>query len=115
MVFSVSDVCIQHGQLLWCFQHQTYVYSMISYYGVFSIRRMYDCVQQVQLLSLAMAKPLGGHRNARRPSVHACVRASVRPSVHMHVCMYACMASVRPCICRYVCMYVLLLLLLLFI
>ena len=47
MVFSVSDVCIkhyhllwcfqyqiytciQHDQLLWCFQHQTYVYSMIS-------------------------------------------------------------------------------------
>ena len=85
MVFSVSDVCIQHGQLLWCFQHQTYVYSMISYYGVFSIRRMYDCVQQVQLLSLAMAKPLGEHRNARRPSVRACVRASVRPSVRPSV------------------------------
>ena len=41
MVFSVSDVYIQHDQLLWCFQYQTYIYSMISYYGVFSIRRMY--------------------------------------------------------------------------
>ena len=41
MVLSVSDVCIQHDQLLWCFQYQTYVYSQIGYYGVFGIRRMY--------------------------------------------------------------------------
>ena len=95
MVFSVSDVCIQHDKLLWCFQYQTYVYSMISYYGVFSIRRMYtawsvimvysvsdihDCVQHVQLLSPAMAKPLGEPRHARRPSVRPSVRACVRMS-----------------------------------
>ena len=79
MVFSVLDVCIQHDQLLWCFQYQTYVYSMVSYYGVFIIRPIHDCVQQVQLLSPAMAKPLGGYRNARRPSVRPSVRASVRP------------------------------------
>ena len=80
MVFSVSDVCIQHDKLLWCFQYQTYVYSMISYYGVFSIRPIHDCVQHVQLLSPAMAKPLGEHRHARRPSVRPSVRTCVRTS-----------------------------------
>ena len=63
------------------FQHQTYVYSMISCYDVFSIRPIHDCVQHAQLLSPAMAKPLGKHRNAMRPSVRASVRASVRHKV----------------------------------
>ena len=51
-VFSI-DVCIQHDKLLWCFQYQTYVYSMISYYGVFSIRRMYTAWSVIMVFSVS--------------------------------------------------------------
>ena len=30
MVFSVSDVCIKHYLLLWCFQYQTYSWEGIQ-------------------------------------------------------------------------------------
>ena len=53
MVFSVSDVCMQHDLLLWCFQYQIYVYSMISYYGVFSIRRMYTAWSVIMVFSVS--------------------------------------------------------------
>ena len=80
MVFSVSDLCIQHDQLLWCFQYQAYVYSMISYNGV-SVSDL--CIQNdqllwcFQLLSPAMANRWG---NIEMLGVHLCVRACVRPS-----------------------------------
>ena len=69
--FPSQLVCIQHDQLLWCFHYQTYVYSMISYYGVFSIRRMYTswsvikvfsasyvCIQHDQLLWCFSIRPM---------------------------------------------------------
>ena len=44
MVFSVSDVCIQHDQLLWCFPYQTYVYSMTQLLWCFEYQTYVYCM-----------------------------------------------------------------------
>ena len=120
MAFSVSDVCIQHNQLLWCFQYQTYVYSMISYYGVFSIRRMYTtwsvimvfsasdvCIQHDQLLWwFQWAYSTGTFRVAPRDSAAQfairLVKEFIQPKWRQPVLSACCFVNNMHIICCFV-------------